>query len=111
MSDCDRLRVFAAAVHARRVGENPCALFIAVISRGLWKFISQADEDKARSESNSLCDPVRSGEAASIQGDIVAADRKNLLYRIIRDLASSRGLQPAKGRPASGRNGQPSLAA
>lgn len=44
-----KLRFFAAAVHARRVGRrNPCGLFVSVVRRGLWSFISQGDEDTAR---------------------------------------------------------------
>ena len=46
----DRLRFFGAAAHARRVGQkNPCGLFVAIVRRGLWRFVSQADEDLARS--------------------------------------------------------------
>ncbi|MBI3834129.1 MAG: hypothetical protein HY287_07355 [Planctomycetes bacterium] len=44
----DRLRFFAAAEHAQRIGnKNPCGLFVAVVRRGLWSFVSQADEDRA----------------------------------------------------------------
>jgi hypothetical protein len=44
----DRLRFFAAAEHALRVGrQNPCGLFAAILRRGLWAYISQADEDRA----------------------------------------------------------------
>jgi len=46
----DRLRFFGAAAHSKRVGRtNPCGLFVAIIRRGLWGFISHADEDEARS--------------------------------------------------------------
>lgn len=45
----DRLQFHAAAVHALRVGRrNPCGLFVAVIRRGIWAYISQGDEDAAR---------------------------------------------------------------
>jgi len=44
----DRLRFFAAAEHALRVGTlNPCGLFITVVRYGLWKHLSQADENRA----------------------------------------------------------------
>ncbi len=47
-SSAERLRFFAAAEHAQRVGrQNPCGLFIAVVRQGLWSYISQADEDRA----------------------------------------------------------------
>ena len=44
----DRLRFFAAAARASRLGSrNPCGFFAAVVRRGLWHVISQADEDRA----------------------------------------------------------------
>ena len=38
----------AAAVHARRVGEAPCRLFVALLRDQRWKVITQEDEDQAR---------------------------------------------------------------
>jgi hypothetical protein len=47
-SECDRLRFFAAAEHAKAIGSrNPCGLFAAVVRRGLWRYITQDDEDVA----------------------------------------------------------------
>jgi hypothetical protein len=47
-SEADRLRVMAAAEHARAVGTtNPAGLFAQVVRRGLWKYLTQADEDRA----------------------------------------------------------------
>lgn len=47
----DRLRFFAAAEHAIRVGRrNPCGLFAVIVRRGLWAYISQADEDRAAAQ-------------------------------------------------------------
>ncbi|NOS99453.1 MAG: hypothetical protein HOP29_02375 [Phycisphaerales bacterium] len=44
-----RLRFFAAAQHALRVGTtNPCGLFAVVVRRNLWRFVSTGDEDRAR---------------------------------------------------------------
>lgn len=44
----ERLRFFAAAEHAQRIGkQNPCGLFVAIVRRGLWSFTSQEDEDRA----------------------------------------------------------------
>lgn len=48
-SPAERLNFFAAAWHARRVGDrNPPGLFAAVVRRRLWSAISLADEDGAR---------------------------------------------------------------
>ncbi|MCC7316640.1 MAG: hypothetical protein IT419_17755 [Planctomycetes bacterium] len=48
-SECDRLRFFAAAEHAKVIGtRNPCGLFATLIRRGLWHFATQEDEDAAR---------------------------------------------------------------
>ena len=40
--------VVAAAVHARRVGEVPCRLFVALLRDQHWEVITQEDEDQAR---------------------------------------------------------------
>jgi len=43
-----RLRFFAAAARAARLGSrNPCGFFAAIVRHGLWHVISQADEDRA----------------------------------------------------------------
>jgi len=47
-SEADRLHVVAAAVHARRIGEAPCRLFVALLRDRRWEVITQADEDTAR---------------------------------------------------------------
>ena len=38
----------AAAVHARRVGDAPCRLFVALLRDQRWEVITQEDEDQAR---------------------------------------------------------------
>lgn len=44
----DRLKFFAAAERAKRVAtQNQCGFFAEFIRRGLWDFLSQADEDRA----------------------------------------------------------------
>ena len=46
--EAGRLRVVSAAEHARSIGSrNPCGLFAAIVGRGLWKFVTTADEDSA----------------------------------------------------------------
>ncbi|MGE3537361.1 MAG: hypothetical protein AB7N91_07980 [Candidatus Tectimicrobiota bacterium] len=42
-----QLTVVAAAVHARRVGQEPCRLFVALLRDQRWEVITQEDEDKA----------------------------------------------------------------
>jgi hypothetical protein len=46
-SAADRLNVVAAAVHARRVGQAPCRLFVALLRDRRWEVITQEDEDTA----------------------------------------------------------------
>ncbi|MCO6438143.1 MAG: hypothetical protein J5J06_13700 [Phycisphaerae bacterium] len=48
-SEAERLKFFAAAEHAKSKGtNNPPGLFVAVIRRGLFGYISQAEEENAR---------------------------------------------------------------
>ena len=47
-SEADRLHVVATAVHARRVGQAPCRLFVALLRDRRWEVITQEDEDTAR---------------------------------------------------------------
>jgi hypothetical protein len=46
--EAERLNVVAAAVHARRVGQEPCRLFVALLRDRRWEVITQDDEDRAR---------------------------------------------------------------
>lgn len=46
--EADQLKFVAAAEHARAVGANPCKLFAWMAWRGRFEFITQADEDAAR---------------------------------------------------------------
>jgi hypothetical protein len=48
-SECDRLRFYGAAEHARACGQsNPPGLFVWMLKHQRWDFISQQDEDRAR---------------------------------------------------------------
>jgi hypothetical protein len=48
-SEHDRLRFVALAEHARQVGrQNPCGLFVALLRRGAWDYITAGEEDAAR---------------------------------------------------------------
>src|SRR5262249_43180345 len=46
--ETERLNVVAAAVHARRVGQTPCRLFVALLRDRRWEVITQDDENQAR---------------------------------------------------------------
>lgn len=48
-SEADRLAFLAAAAHARAVGSKPCRLFAWMVRGRRFEFITQADEDQARS--------------------------------------------------------------
>ena len=43
-----QLNVVAAAVHARRISQTPCRLFVAMLRDRRWEVITQEDEDQAR---------------------------------------------------------------
>ena len=66
-SECDRLRFFAAAEHAKALGRrNPCGLFSTLVRRGLWKYVTHADENAAmvRLKEFQLC--LSSGDTRGI---------------------------------------------
>jgi len=61
-SEHDRLRVCSAAAHARRVGRsNPCGLFVAVLRRGLWTYLSIDDDDAGRGMLRAIAEPCPVG--------------------------------------------------
>ena len=45
--EAEQLNVVAAAVHAQRVGQAPCRLFVALLRDRRWEVITQEDEDQA----------------------------------------------------------------
>lgn len=56
---CDRLRFFGAAERAKRVADqNPSGLFMALVRRRQWAFITQRDEDRALMRIKQLDDPL-----------------------------------------------------
>ncbi len=56
---CDRLRFFGAAERAKRVGDrNPSGLFMSLVRRQQWGFITQHDEDRALQAMKHLDDPL-----------------------------------------------------
>src|SRR5205823_1516148 len=61
-----QLTLVAVAVHARRVGQEPCRLFVALLRDQRWEVITQADEDQARALLRAYRDgPLRRHTAAS----------------------------------------------
>jgi len=62
--ESDRLRFFAAAEHALRLGtRNPCGLFAETVRKSGWHMLTQVDEDRARVRLSKLAaaTPVRTG--------------------------------------------------
>lgn len=47
-SEASALDFIAAAVRAREVGRDAARVFVAIVRRGLWHHITQAQEDRAR---------------------------------------------------------------
>jgi len=114
-SSAERLRFFAAAEHAARVGtRNPCGLFVAIVRRWLWSYVSQGDEDRAlegirprrpAAASASLHRPLnRFGNASAQHGVGGVTRREDSLTDLVRELArlcSFDGVgRGARNRPA-----------
>jgi len=73
-SENDRLKFFAAAEHARAVGtKNPCGLFAAIVNRGLWSYITQAAEDRARQKLTRLREQIEFHEVRAFASDETTA--------------------------------------
>lgn len=53
-SEADRLKFLAGAAHAQAVGAKPCRLFAWMVRGRRWEYITQADEDAARSRLREL---------------------------------------------------------
>ena len=53
-SEADRLKFVAGAEHAKAVGSKPCRLFAWMVRGRRWEYITQADEDAARSRLREL---------------------------------------------------------
>jgi hypothetical protein len=94
----DRLKFFAAAERAKRVStQNRCGFFAAFIRRGLWDFLSQADEDRAIERirgcerwATSRPDPrpEHSSNAAQADPDAEGRDGRAKVRLLITQLAS-----------------------
>jgi hypothetical protein len=68
-SENDRLQFFAAAERAKTVGsKNPPGLFIRIVRSGLWRFLSQDDEEAARRKIRALLYPEARPESNGRHG-------------------------------------------
>ena len=77
-SEADRLNFFAAANHARVIGSrNPPGLFVRIVRSGLWNFLTQDDEERARVQLRCALTPTRrppgNCRVARLLGRLVAA--------------------------------------
>jgi len=110
----DRLRFFAAAEHALRIGkQNPCGLFVAIVRRRLWSYVSQADEDRAVELLRPFDAAMERGKFGVPMGctsngfDVGVGHRSNgnrdFVMDMVRELASMRSID-CVGREA--RNGR-----
>ena len=87
-SSCDRLRFFAAATHAQRVGaSNPCGLFVATVRKQRWAYLTQADEDAASSLIRNLETSAAPRPKPSRQ------EERRGLEKLVETLAARRSLQ------------------
>ena len=103
--EADRLRGLAAAEHALRVGRrNPAGLFVWMLRRRCWPFISAVDEDRARARLRRLetqapvvlpaQSQAEAGRLAALVGRTACA--LALASRLEREKASTASASPAK---------------
>lgn len=98
-SAADRLNVVAAAVHAQRIGQAPCRLFIALLRDRRWEVITQADEDTARAWLRTFRDgPPRRAAPAPVAPLLASVVPRSADADVVD--AVQRGLPPAwRDRP------------
>ncbi len=110
-SESDELRFFAAAEHARvRGSTNPPGLFVAVIRRGLWTYITQREEDAAQKriqhERHDRGDPRTDSRSRNPnEGRITASDvveRAQIRDTVSRSLQRLTELACSSGQAAAG---------
>ncbi len=81
--EAEQLNVVAAAVHARRVGQAPCRLFVALLRDRRWEVITQDDEDQALALLRAQRDGPRRGPppapAAAVPAMPLSADARLVL--------------------------------
>jgi len=111
--EADRLRFFAAAEHALRVGHaNPCGLFAQTVRQGLWRFSAERDEERARRRLRGLTSGMLAPD--------VAPPHDPEVWRLVRRVAHERswprdgvrvaGVRPAAHRLRAPQNQQPTIA-
>lgn len=71
-SEADRLKFFAAAEHARAIGDcNVPGLFASMVRQRRWKFITLAEEDAARRRINALEQGMKPERGATVPRRLV----------------------------------------
>ncbi len=103
-AEADRLRGFAAAEHALRIGtRNPAGLFVWMLRRQCWGFLATADEDRARErlrrpdtprETEDVQTPAGCEAVAALVERIASA--LSLTSRLEREKACTASAKPAK---------------
>lgn len=89
--EADRLNFFAAAARARAKGAtNPCGLFMSLIRRKLWGYITQSDEEAARlclSRAESEADAQRlSRRTDQSQGELSREAIRSIIAQSLRHI-------------------------
>lgn len=98
-SEADRLHVVAAAVHAQRIGQAPCRLFVALLRDRRWEVITQDDEDTAHRLLRDARDgPAHRAEPAPVASPLAPVVPRSKDADVVDVL--QRGLPPAwRDRP------------
>jgi len=101
----DRLRFFAAAEHALSVGTtNTPGLFVTIVRRDLWRFITQSDEERAVGRTKRMHECLHgasrspnSKHAAPVPNALVGSDSHSLIpiESLISAVANQRSLELA----------------
>ncbi len=93
-SEVDRLRLVSAAEHALAIGKaNPAGLFCHLIRGGLWRYITQEDEDRANARIKAFLrgpEPPRLASSASrLPARPVLSEDARLVIRVRSALAAA----------------------
>ena len=72
-TQANRINFFAAIEHALRVGrQNACGLLRSLVEKGLWDYISQADEFNAIRRLKAMSDKQESGQTSPAYENILS---------------------------------------
>jgi hypothetical protein len=96
-SEADRLKFLAAAEHARGVGKtNPAGLFAFLVRGGHWRYITQADEDRANARLKAY---LRGPVALPVAAREVARPVLSEDARVVREVRRSFAAAGYRGDP------------